>query len=67
MASKAIKVIKRAERESIESQKEVVEESIKSSSNSSVFETVSNWVKETQSRKIVEQRKPLRELFPELA
>jgi hypothetical protein len=66
MASKAIKIIKRAERESIESQKELVEESIKPSSGGSVFQTVTNWVKETQTRKTIEQRKPLRELFPEL-
>lgn len=67
MASKAIKIIKRAERESMESQNEMLDETITQSSNSSVFETVTNWVKETQTRKTIEQRTPLRKLFPELA
>lgn len=66
MASKAIRIIKRAERESMESQNEMVDETVKQDSGSSVFETVTNWVKETQTRKTIEQRTPLRKLFPEL-
>lgn len=67
MGSKSIKIIKRAERESMEIQNEMVDETVQQGSRSSVFETVTNWVKETQTRKTIDQRAPLRKLFPELA